>query len=554
MTSNSDKFVTDSFIHHVIPTPKRSSQQPQQPSQSPHSTGHAYFPAAPNPPDSGRGLPPPTNLFGGSAQLPSTSGFQPQDRPSYATGYPHYVSHNAGYGPNGAQHYQHGYQQRQMPETYQSRPPHASQPLDIAHNNRPAPSQKPEYSHSPPSPRTKPFFVLPPPSALAAGVPHISPPHAQERHASGESQGYLPAFSQQHPSISLPPLSLSDQRPMMSEPVYGKAYEQRQPQSAPQPMVDPSRAMRADPSRVPYPMQAPQPYNQNQAEYFPTNGKREHHHHHHHHDQRVSHGDDDRINGHYASNHAKREREPEAPHKSKVHQGHEHAPSRKRSRGSNVLPPSGRAKKITTPPPNILATSPPQTPPATTTVLKYEIDPSRKPSLRVEPTSSQLARQADKITPPPPHPQVNTHTHDHAQALASLVHYDPANHANHTLASVQVPPATTSANYTTTPPATPSIAPNLSRRRSSCSSQSSTSSSDPSSASSMSSTGQHMHACDECGKSYKHATCLTKHKWEHSSDWKEVEMLDLNKHQQVQVMEAAQILIEIASMRVNVVN
>lgn len=54
--------------------------------------------------------------------------------------------------------------------------------------------------------------------------------------------------------------------------------------------------------------------------------------------------------------------------------------------------------------------------------------------------------------------------------------------------------------------------------------------------------GQTTYQCPECGKVYKHLNCLTKHKWEHSEYWAETSKLSLSKHQQVQVMEAAQIL------------
>lgn len=49
--------------------------------------------------------------------------------------------------------------------------------------------------------------------------------------------------------------------------------------------------------------------------------------------------------------------------------------------------------------------------------------------------------------------------------------------------------------------------------------------------------------CEECGKVYKHPNCLNKHRWEHSEYWKETSKLSLSKHQQVQLLEAAQILI-----------
>jgi len=49
--------------------------------------------------------------------------------------------------------------------------------------------------------------------------------------------------------------------------------------------------------------------------------------------------------------------------------------------------------------------------------------------------------------------------------------------------------------------------------------------------------------CDTCGKGYKHASCLSKHKWEHSPHWTQTSKLLISKHQQVQLLEAAQILV-----------
>ncbi|KAL7749182.1 hypothetical protein RI367_005332 [Sorochytrium milnesiophthora] len=51
--------------------------------------------------------------------------------------------------------------------------------------------------------------------------------------------------------------------------------------------------------------------------------------------------------------------------------------------------------------------------------------------------------------------------------------------------------------------------------------------------------------CDHCGKVYKHPQCLHKHKWEHSVHWKETAKFYLSKHQQVQLLEAAQILVSL---------
>ncbi|GJJ74565.1 hypothetical protein EMPS_06923 [Entomortierella parvispora] len=49
--------------------------------------------------------------------------------------------------------------------------------------------------------------------------------------------------------------------------------------------------------------------------------------------------------------------------------------------------------------------------------------------------------------------------------------------------------------------------------------------------------------CLDCGKVYKHANCLLKHRWEHSVYWKPAAKFLLSKHQQVQLMEAAAILL-----------
>ncbi|KAI8887250.1 hypothetical protein K501DRAFT_283384 [Backusella circina FSU 941] len=52
-----------------------------------------------------------------------------------------------------------------------------------------------------------------------------------------------------------------------------------------------------------------------------------------------------------------------------------------------------------------------------------------------------------------------------------------------------------------------------------------------------------IYRCHDCGKSYKHPNCLQKHKWEHSEEWELTSKLPLTKHQQVQMLEAAAILI-----------
>jgi len=49
--------------------------------------------------------------------------------------------------------------------------------------------------------------------------------------------------------------------------------------------------------------------------------------------------------------------------------------------------------------------------------------------------------------------------------------------------------------------------------------------------------------CEECGKGYKHSSCLSKHKWEHTDAWSLTSKLLISKHQQVQLLEAAQVLL-----------
>eukprot|EP00842_Homolaphlyctis_polyrhiza_P002935 jgi/Hompol1/3642/HPOL_000274-RA len=49
--------------------------------------------------------------------------------------------------------------------------------------------------------------------------------------------------------------------------------------------------------------------------------------------------------------------------------------------------------------------------------------------------------------------------------------------------------------------------------------------------------------CDTCGKKYKHGTCLSKHRWEHTDQWKATSKLSISKHQQVQLLEAASVLV-----------
>ena len=61
--------------------------------------------------------------------------------------------------------------------------------------------------------------------------------------------------------------------------------------------------------------------------------------------------------------------------------------------------------------------------------------------------------------------------------------------------------------------------------------------------------GTVLHACDQCGKVYKHKSCLIKHRWEHHSAWEETKRCCTTKHQQVQMLEAAQLLSEMTEKR-----
>ncbi|CAO3653487.1 unnamed protein product [Mucor hiemalis] len=60
--------------------------------------------------------------------------------------------------------------------------------------------------------------------------------------------------------------------------------------------------------------------------------------------------------------------------------------------------------------------------------------------------------------------------------------------------------------------------------------------------------------CNDCGKSYKHPNCLQKHRWEHSEEWEVTKKLSLTKHQQVQMLEAAAILVGMDRRMENVKN
>lgn len=54
---------------------------------------------------------------------------------------------------------------------------------------------------------------------------------------------------------------------------------------------------------------------------------------------------------------------------------------------------------------------------------------------------------------------------------------------------------------------------------------------------------QLLHKCENCAKVYRHPSCLVKHRWEHTMYWKEASKFLMSKHQQVQLLEAAAILV-----------
>lgn len=54
---------------------------------------------------------------------------------------------------------------------------------------------------------------------------------------------------------------------------------------------------------------------------------------------------------------------------------------------------------------------------------------------------------------------------------------------------------------------------------------------------------EQLHRCESCAKVYRHPSCLIKHRWEHTVYWKEASKFLMSKHQQVQLLEAAAILV-----------
>lgn len=57
------------------------------------------------------------------------------------------------------------------------------------------------------------------------------------------------------------------------------------------------------------------------------------------------------------------------------------------------------------------------------------------------------------------------------------------------------------------------------------------------------------HHCERCGKVYKHKNCLVKHAWEHHESWPMTKKWCATKHQQVQMLEAAQVLVEMTTLQ-----
>eukprot|EP00123_Amoebidium_parasiticum_P003290 comp14582_c0_seq1/m.10849 comp14582_c0_seq1/g.10849 ORF comp14582_c0_seq1/g.10849 comp14582_c0_seq1/m.10849 type:complete len:184 (-) comp14582_c0_seq1:137-688(-) len=53
-----------------------------------------------------------------------------------------------------------------------------------------------------------------------------------------------------------------------------------------------------------------------------------------------------------------------------------------------------------------------------------------------------------------------------------------------------------------------------------------------------------LHRCVTCGKVYKHESCLLKHNWEHTEYWELAKQHCASKHQSVQLLEAARILVK----------
>ncbi|KAI8092720.1 uncharacterized protein BX664DRAFT_327973 [Halteromyces radiatus] len=66
--------------------------------------------------------------------------------------------------------------------------------------------------------------------------------------------------------------------------------------------------------------------------------------------------------------------------------------------------------------------------------------------------------------------------------------------------------------------------------------------------------GNGKYVCEQCGLTYQHGICLQRHAWDHTEGWTH-RRWGMSKRQQVQILEAAQILMDIAKgMRVSVLN